>query len=471
MRTQPTPPTMATLRRRMRSDEQLEAVTRSRLRPGASGSRKDRRAENAGAGASCFTPVLDLLARNQITGPVVYFISLGIIYSIIPKLRPLISKFVTLSHAVNDESYVKGPDDLYLVFTGVALFTFVRAFSMRYIFFPLAGAAGIASSKARVRFAEQAWNCTYYPAFWCLGMYLMYTSPYWLNTAELWIGYPHREMRPLFKWYYLFEIAFWLQQIFVINVEQRRKDHRQMFTHHIVTTILLGLSYDNCFTRVGNAILCLMDMADIALSAAKVLKYLGFQRLCDIMFGIFILTWIYSRHYLFIKLIFSVMFDCYNLVGYKCFLGAAVDAVDAIGLENLPGDNNKKSGVIPFLAASNISSSLTEEVCFTEFKHWAFIVLLWTLQVFALIWFYMIIKVAVKVVSGGDAEDSRSDSEEGENQDEKDLQEKSLLQTQSLPLPPPPRPSSLSLSSSSSSLSSSDDDVTLVDDSSIDEKI
>ena len=91
----------------------------------------------------------------------------------------------------------------------------------------------------------------------------MYHSPYWLNLRQLWIGWPDREIDGLFKWYYLVQFAFWLQQILVVNIEERRKDHWQMFAHHIITCTLIFTSYGYHFTRVGNTILCLMDVVDI----------------------------------------------------------------------------------------------------------------------------------------------------------------------------------------------------------------
>jgi hypothetical protein len=70
-------------------------------------------------------------------------------------------------------------------------------------------------------------------------------------------------MTGLFKLYYLAQFGFWLQQILVINIEERRKDHWQMFTHHIITGLLLIGSYGYYQTKVGNVILCLMDVVDL----------------------------------------------------------------------------------------------------------------------------------------------------------------------------------------------------------------
>lgn len=81
----------------------------------------------------------------------------------------------------------------------------------------------------------------------------------------MWTGWPKREMNGLLKWYYLAQFAFWLQQILVVNIEERRKDYHQMLTHHIVTSSLIFASYGHHHTRVGNVILCLMDVVDIIL--------------------------------------------------------------------------------------------------------------------------------------------------------------------------------------------------------------
>ena len=91
----------------------------------------------------------------------------------------------------------------------------------------------------------------------------MYQSDYWLNLRNVWSNWPDREMNGLFKWYYLVQFAFYLQQIVVVNIEERRKDFWEMFTHHLVTSALMFCSYAYHHARVGNVILCLMDIVDI----------------------------------------------------------------------------------------------------------------------------------------------------------------------------------------------------------------
>ena len=84
-----------------------------------------------------------------------------------------------------------------------------------------------------------------------------------MSMENLWTDWPNRELDGIMKAYLLCQWAFWLQQMIVINIEERRKDHWQMFTHHIVTVALLVFSYGYRQMRAGNAVLVLMDIVDL----------------------------------------------------------------------------------------------------------------------------------------------------------------------------------------------------------------
>jgi acyl-CoA-dependent ceramide synthase len=81
--------------------------------------------------------------------------------------------------------------------------------------------------------------------------------------TELWTDWPQRELHGLMKGYMLGQWSFWIQQVLVINIEDRRKDHWQMLTHHFVTIVLICASYAYHQTRVGNLILVTMDVVDL----------------------------------------------------------------------------------------------------------------------------------------------------------------------------------------------------------------
>lgn len=75
----------------------------------------------------------------------------------------------------------------------------------------------------------------------------------------------------------------------------KRKDFWQMFIHHMVTLLLMSLSWVCNLHRVGSLVLVVHDCADIFLEAAKLTKYAKYQKVCDAIFAIFTVVWIVTR--------------------------------------------------------------------------------------------------------------------------------------------------------------------------------
>lgn len=268
--------------------------------------------------------------------------------------------------------------DIYYVIHWVVLLTFLRAFLMTWVFDPCATRlCNIHSRKAKTRFSEQSWSIFYYCCSFALGLYLYRASPYWNDLDNVYSGWPHYRMTSLFKKYYLVSIAFWLQQVVVLNIEEKRKDHYQMFSHHIITCALVIGSYYYYYTRIGNLILMIMDSVDIFLSTAKVLKYSGFSTLCDIVFILFLISWIILRH------------GVYNYLFYRTWKYSAILMKD-----------------------SQCVVGLVQKRCWNPFIINSFLGLLGGLQIITCIWMYLIMKVALRVIMGQSAEDVRSDEDD-----------------------------------------------------------
>lgn len=89
--------------------------------------------------------------------------------------------------------------------------------------------------------------------------------------SELWTNWPDRELNGLMKGYLLAQWSFWIEQVLVINIEDRRKDHWQMLTHHFITITLISAAYAYHQTRVANLILVLMDVVDLFLPVSHVM--------------------------------------------------------------------------------------------------------------------------------------------------------------------------------------------------------
>ncbi|KAI7785809.1 longevity-assurance protein [Diaporthe eres] len=326
---------------------------------------------------------------------------------LLPKSQSYTAKFVRLQYySANSGKYGAGFDDSYFVAFAVVLLTGLRAATMEYALAPFAKYMGISKKKEVTRFAEQAWLVLYCTTFWSLGFYIYFTSPYWLNLKQLWATWPNRELGGLHKTYILAQLGFWLQQIFVINIEERRKDHWQMLSHHFITIALIVGSYRYHHNAVGNLILVLFDLGDILLSGAKCLKYMGFTNACDVGFGLFMLAWFVCRHIFMNMVCWSIYEHVPYTMTYGCFKG---------NQDNLQGPFEQPEGyslyLQPFLASDGL-------LCHNDTIRWTFLTLLLSLQTICIVWFAMIVNVAVRVIRGAGADDTRSDDEGDEEEEE-----------------------------------------------------
>lgn len=69
-----------------------------------------------------------------------------------------------------------------------------------------------------------------------------YVSLVCVYIDSLYLGYPHWDMNPELKCYYLMQSAHWCQELLVLllKLEKPRKDYAELVAHHIVTLWLIG---------------------------------------------------------------------------------------------------------------------------------------------------------------------------------------------------------------------------------------
>ncbi|KAG8749114.1 sphingosine N-acyltransferase lag1 [Ceratobasidium sp. 428] len=227
-----------------------------------------------------------------------------------------------------------------------------------------------------LRFAEQGWSLAYYTVFWALGVSIYINLPCFpLQTKHFWINYPVRFLPGPIKFYYLCQLSCWVHQLIVLNIEARRKDHYQMLAHHIITVSLIVGSYITHFTRVGIAILVIMDFCDIVLPLAKMLLYLRLPSILpDTVFGFFVISWLVTRQAAFMVVVWSVITET------------------RVYIKN---DFRPMHGLF-----------------WSTPTYWGFVTFLVGLSLLLWGWFWMICRVAYNVIMGKPAEDTRSDEEE-----------------------------------------------------------
>lgn len=296
----------------------------------------------------------------------------------VPALQPFIEPFYRVQYVINDSMAGKGPWDAALVLSFLLGLIGLRAV---VLLLALSSAASrFSTAHQAVRFAEQLWSVVYYGGNCIIGLSLLHNSASEYNWCPetLWRGFPHYFMWPATKGYYLAALSFWTSQIYVINIEERRSDHWQMFTHHIVTCLLVLGSYMYSYTRIGHLVLIMMDGVDTVLSLGKVMKYLNFpQRFCDFFFLLFLVLWIWSRHIVYMYQIWFGFFKADIVEGTCSYHPVTKEPV----------------------------------ACFSRGAHFVFALLAVALQIITIMWLIMIFKVVIRVIRGEGADDTRSDDE------------------------------------------------------------
>ncbi|KAJ5373479.1 TRAM1-like protein [Penicillium concentricum] len=318
---------------------------------------------------------------------VLAFLSL---YALNPTESNPISHFIFLSYKAESANgdpnaptqYGKGLWDIAFVSFYVIVLSFTREFIMQEILRPLA-ASRIRSRGKQARFMEQAYSTIYFGLLGPVGLYVMRQTPVWyFNTRGMYELFPHRTHAAEFKFYYLFEAAYWAQQaiVMLLGMEKRRKDFMELVAHHIVTLALIALSYRFHFTYMGIAVYITHDISDFFLAVSKSLHYIA----PDIMIPFYaasIGAWVYLRHVLNLRILYSLLTE-FRTVGpyelnwetqqYKCWI----------------------SNVITFG-------------------------LLAVLQGLNLFWLYCLLRSAFKFLATGEKKDDRSEPDESEiEQDE-----------------------------------------------------
>lgn len=266
---------------------------------------------------------------------------------------------------------------------------------------PIALYCGIRSRAKQNRFMEQAYTSIYFGIFGPLGLFVMSRTPVWyFNTDAMFAGFPHRTHEGTFKAYYLLQASYWAQQAIVLclQLEKPRKDFKELVGHHLVTLALIWLSYRFHFTYMGLAVYITHDISDFFLAVSifsshlphpiseletnsqmlqtsKTLNYISSPIVVP-YFTLFILIWIYLRHYINLMILYAVL-TTFRTIG-------------------------------PFeldWAGQQYKCSLSQWITFS---------LLATLQGINLFWLYFIIKIALNVVFADIVQDLRSEDEEEE---------------------------------------------------------
>ncbi|KAJ8972758.1 hypothetical protein NQ317_006274 [Molorchus minor] len=127
------------------------------------------------------------------------------------------------------------------------------------------------------KFCENSWRCLYYTFSFIYGITILWDKT-WLN------GFPHQSITSDIWWYYMISMSFYWSLCVSQFFDVKRKDFWQMFVHHIATILLMCLSWTVNVFRIGTLVF-----------AAKMAKYSGYQKICDVIYAVFTVLWIFTR--------------------------------------------------------------------------------------------------------------------------------------------------------------------------------
>uniref|UniRef100_U5EU05 Putative schlank n=1 Tax=Corethrella appendiculata TaxID=1370023 RepID=U5EU05_9DIPT len=165
-----------------------------------------------------------------------------------------------------------------------------------------------------VKFCENSWRCLYYTYSFIFGLIILWDKPWLWDIKNCWYGYPHQSVSNDVWWYYMISMAFYWSLTVSQFFDVKRKDFWQMFVHHMITILLIALSWICNVHRVGSLVLLVHDCADIFLEAAKITKYANYQKVCDVIFAIFTVIWIITRLALYPRIIYSTSIEAPKIV-------------------------------------------------------------------------------------------------------------------------------------------------------------
>ena len=154
----------------------------------------------------------------------------------------------------------------------IIVLSFTREFIMQKFLRPLARRSGLKSRAKQSRFMEQMYTAIYFSVLGPCGLYVMSRTPVWyFNTRGMYENFPHRTHEGIFKFYYLFQAAYWAQQaiVLMLGMEKPRKDFKELVGHHIVSLALIGLSYRFHFTYMGLGVFITHDISDFFLAVSN----------------------------------------------------------------------------------------------------------------------------------------------------------------------------------------------------------
>ena len=185
---------------------------------------------------------------------------------------------------------------------------------------------GKSPNKATVqKFAQASLEALFYGTFFFFSCRIYLKQPFAWPSSKWWVDIDqtlpghvetrHHYLAPDYKFFYLLYGGRYAAGLASVMLEHKRKDFVEMVAHHLVTMSLVLCSFNVGYTRVGGAIMLLMDIADPPLHIAKQFKYLAKtkdsnpQWWADRFFEVFGVSFIFTRNIMYPYVVWAAIWE------------------------------------------------------------------------------------------------------------------------------------------------------------------
>ncbi|NXM65225.1 CERS4 synthase, partial [Serilophus lunatus] len=176
--------------------------------------------------------------------------------------------------------------------------------------------------RLRQKFCEASWRFTFYFISFFSALALLYDKPWFWDPTVCWLKFPRQPLPPALGWFYLLELSFYCSLVATLPFDVKRKDFKEQIIHHIATITLIFASYCANMIRFGMIVMLVHDASDYILELAKMLHYLRWQRVCEVVFVVFAVVFIISRLVIFPLLVYNYFVTKLPLFPVSCLLNA-----------------------------------------------------------------------------------------------------------------------------------------------------
>ncbi|ADM12066.1 longevity assurance protein 1 [Encephalitozoon intestinalis ATCC 50506] len=205
---------------------------------------------------------------------------------------------ITVDRERDFNTHFAFPRDIYLLMALSLMIVMVKNLMILPMASTLIKRFGMEKSlefERKKKFSISLWKALFYSFTSIYGYFVIRSEPE-AYTMENLIGTwgIHRTPSKVLFYYYL-EFTYYFVELFYLFSEHMYKDFLQMVAHHIVTMLLLFLSYHKDLLRPGVIIIAIHDISDPFLEISKLINYIRYKPLATNIFICFAGVFFVSR--------------------------------------------------------------------------------------------------------------------------------------------------------------------------------